>query len=240
MLLATATPVATNRLLARLSQSELRALGPTLEHVRLPLNRILYEAGEPLKELFFPTSGIVSLLYVNDAAASCELTIVGREGLVGLSLLLGGERATSRAVVQSAGGAYRLSAAAAKAAFAKGGHFQALALKYTHSRLLELAQTAFCNLHHRLEQQLSRWLLLCLDRLQSDEIQMTHEMIASMLGVRRQGVTEAARKLQERRIIVYSRGRITVLDRLALEGTACECYGSMKRQIAALFGERSA
>lgn len=230
-------PVGRNGLLAALSPAELRHLEPRLEYVRLPLKRSLQEIGAPLRYLYFPTSGIVSLLYLNASGASAELAVVGCEGMVGLELLLGSETATHRVAVQAAGDAYRLSASDARAAFTQGGRFHALTLRFAHFLLLGLSQTALCNLHHGVEQQLCRWLLLCLDRLQGNEIHMTHEMIAGMLGVRRQGVTEAAKRMQEREIIAYSRGRITVLDRDALEAWACECYGLLKRQNAALFAD---
>lgn len=222
-------------MLAALPEAELRTLGRSLEYTRLPLGRILHEPGEPLKNLFFPTSGIVSLLDVRESGASAELMVVGCEGLIGLAALLGGETATTRAVVQAEGSAYRLGTLTAKEAFAASRRFQGLVLRFTYSLILELSQTAFCNLHHVVEQQLCRWLLVCQDRLEQDEIQMTHELIASMLGVRRQGVTEAARKLQQRKAISYSRGRIKVLDRTALEKAACECYRVVKRQTATLF-----
>jgi CRP-like cAMP-binding protein len=226
-----------NRLLAAIAPTELRALEQQLEYVRLPLRRSLHEPGQSVRYVYFPTSGIVSLLCVNDTGASAKLTVVGCEGMVGLEALLGGAIATNRALVQAAGSAYRLGERDARAAFAKGGSFQALALRFAHALILELSQTAVCNLHHRVEHQLARWLLLCLDRLEGNEIEMTHELIAGLLGVRRQGVTEATKKLQERKIITHSRGRITVLDRGALEACACECYRLIKRQTAALFAD---
>jgi CRP-like cAMP-binding protein len=230
-------PPTQNRLLAALPEAELDALERSLEYIRLPLGRSLHEPGEPLRHVFFPTSGIVSLLDVRESGASAELMVVGCEGLIGLPALLGGETATNRAVVQAEGRAYRLGTLGARTAFAASRRFQALVLRCAHSLILELSQTAFCNLHHVVEQQFCRWLLLCHDRLQQDEIQMTHELIASMLGVRRQGVTEAARKLQQRKAISYSRGRIKVLDRAALETAACDCYRVLKRQTSALFGD---
>jgi CRP-like cAMP-binding protein len=235
-----ADPLGRNRLLAALAPDELRALERRLEYVRLPLRRSLHELGQPVRYVYFPTSGIVSLLCVNDTGPSTNLTVVGCEGMVGLELLLGGETATNRAVVQAAGSAYRLRGSDAKAVFAEGGTFQSLALRFARALIMELSQMAVCNLHHVVEQQLSRWLLLCLDRLEGDEIEMTHELIASLLGVRRQGVTEAAKKLQERKVIAYSRGRITVLDRGALEACACECYRLLKRQTVALFADMPA
>jgi CRP-like cAMP-binding protein len=221
-------PARGNGVLAALSDAEFLALAPKLEHIRLPLKKPLHQPGDVLRHVYFPTSGIVSLLRANRSGASAELTIIGREGMVGLPALLGSETASSHAVVQAAGSAWRLRVADAKAAFAEGTGFQALALRYADLLIQEISQTAVCNLHHYVEQQLCRWLLLCLDRLQGDEIQMTHELIASMLGVRRQGITEAAKKLQERSIIAYSRGRITVLDRNALQEAACDCYRMMQ------------
>jgi CRP-like cAMP-binding protein len=215
----------------------LLALEPRLEHVRLLPRRSLHEPGEPLRHVVFPASGIVSLLHVDYSGASAQLTVAGCEGMIGLELLLGAETPASRAVVQIAGSAFRLRASDARAAFAGGGRFQSLALRFAHALTLEVSQTAACNLHHHVEPQLCRWLLLCLDRLQGDEIGMTHEMIATSLGVRRQGVTEAAKKLQERKFITSSRGRIRVLDRAALEACACECYSDLKRRTAALFAD---
>lgn len=223
-----------NRLLAALPRAELLALEPRLEHVRLLPRRSLHEPDQPLRHVVFPASGVVSLLHVNDSGASAQLRVVGCEGMIGLELLLGAETSANRAVVQIAGSAFRLRASDARAAFAEGGRFQSLALRSAHVLTLEVSQTAACNRHHFVEPQLCRWLLLCLDRLQGDEIGMTHEMIATSLGVRRQGVTEAAKKLQERDIIACSRGRITVLDRAALERCACECYGLLKRRTRAL------
>lgn len=228
-------PFARNRLLGALEAAELRALSLRLDHVRLYAGRTLLEADEPVRHVLFPTSGIVSLLYANAKGATAELTVVGCEGAVGLAPLLGAEATPSRAVVQAAGGAYRLRAADAKAAFDEGRGFQGLMLRYVHLLTLQLSQTAFCNLHHVVEQQMARWLLACLDRIDGSEIETTHELIAGMLGVRRQGITEAARKLQERKVIAYSRGRITVLDRGALEGDACECYHHLRRHADALF-----
>jgi CRP-like cAMP-binding protein len=226
-------PPSTNRLLASLPEAELRPLEPRLEYIRLVLGKPIYEPGEPVRHLYFPNHGIVSLLYVNESGASAEVASVGCEGVVGLSLLLGAKMTTERAMVQVAGSAYRLPAAHARALFAEGGRFQALTLRFAHALMLHMSQTAVCNLHHSVEQQLCRWLLRCLDRLDGNEMSITHELIASILGVRRQGITEAAMKLQRRGIIATSRGRIAVLDRGALEESACECYGVITRQTAA-------
>lgn len=225
-----APPPHRNRLLASLPEAEFRVLEPKLQYMRLPLGKRLYEPGEALTHVYFPTYGIISVLYVNESGASTGLTVVGCEGLVGLALLLGVQVTTIRAVVQAAGHAYRLPAMEAKARFAEGGQFQLLTLRFAHALISQVSQTAFCNLHHSVEQQLCRRLLLCLDRLRGNEMQMTHEQIACTLGVRRQGVTEAAKKLEKRRIIAYFRGRITVLDRHALEQSVCECYRIVKSQ----------
>lgn len=228
-------PVRRNAILGALPPPELRALEPRLDYVALPAARLLHDAGEPLRYVFFPTSGIVSLLHVDENGASEALTVVGFEGMVGLAALLGGDTAMTRAVVQVPGAAYRLSAAHAKLAFSEAGRFQALILRFAHGQIVQLAQTGVCKLHHSVERQLCRWLLLCLDRVQANEIEMTHERIAGLLGVRRQGVTEAARKLQKRNIIAYARGRIRVLDRAALEQQACDCYARLKKQVAAMY-----
>jgi CRP-like cAMP-binding protein len=209
-------------------------LEPKLEYMQLRLGKPLYKLGEPLQHVYFPTYGIVSLLYVNESGASAELTVVGSEGMVGLGLLLGAKTATDQAVIQAAGNAYRLPAMVARAKFAEGGQFQIQALRFAQALMLQVSQTAFCNLHHSVEQQLCRWLLLCLDRLHGNEITMTHELIATMLGVRRQGVTEAAMKLQKRKIITYVRGHITVLDRARLEDCSCECYSLVKKHAAGI------
>lgn len=230
-----APPPKQNRILASLPEVEFRALEPKLEYIRLQLGKSLYEPGEPARYVYFPTEGIVSLLYVNASGASTEMTVIGPEGMVGLAVFLGAIRVTDWAVVQVAGGAYRLPAMDAKARFADGNRFQALTLKAVQEVLLQVSQTAVCNLHHSVDQRLCRWLLLCLDRLEGNDISMTHELIASMLGVRRQGITEAAARLQKSNIISSSRGHITVVDRPGLEECACECYGIVKRLTNALF-----
>lgn len=230
-----APPPTDNRVLASLPEVEFRALEPKLEYVRLQLGKALYEPGDPARYVYFPTQGIVSLLYVNASGASTEMTVVGPEGMVGLAVFLGSRRVTDWAVVQVAGNAYRLPARDARASFADGTRFQALALQSVQEVLLQVSQTAVCNLHHSVEQRLCRWLLMCLDRLEGNEIGMTHELIASMLGVRRQGITEAAARLQKSHIISSSRGNITVVDRHALEECACECYGIVRRQTDTLF-----
>jgi CRP-like cAMP-binding protein len=219
-----------NRLLASLPEADYRVLQPKLQLVGLPLGASLYESGDSLSHVYFPTRGIVSLLYVTENGDSAELAVIGCEGMVGVSLFMGGETTPNRAVVQAACDAYRLPARDLKAKFAEGGSFQLLMLKFTQALITQVSQTAVCNLHHTVEQQLCRWLLLSLDRLPGNEIQMTQELIANMLGVRRQGVTEAARKLENRGLIKYSRGLITVINRQALKERCCECYDVVKRE----------
>lgn len=196
----------------------------------MTLGQALCEPGVPMRDVYFPTTSIVSLLYVMEDGASAEIAVVGNEGIVGVSLFMGGETTTSWAVVQSAGHAYRLSGRLLKEAFRRGGAMQLLLLRYTQALLTQMAQTAVCNRHHSVDQQLCRWLLLSLDRLPSNELVMTQELIANMLGVRREGVTEAAGKLQRAGLIHYSRGRIIVEDRPGLEARVCECYAVVKAE----------
>ena len=219
-----------NHLLAALSAEDFQHLQADLELIPMPLGWAVYESGSHINYLYFPTSSIVSLLYVLESGASAEIAITGNEGLVGISLFMGGESTPSRAVVQSAGNGYRLKASILKKEFALGGRLQYLALRYTQALITQMAQTAVCNRHHAVEQQLCRWLLLSLDRLSGNELQMTQELIADMLGVRREGVTEAAGKLQARGLIRYSRGHITVLDRPGMERRVCECYAVVKKE----------
>jgi CRP-like cAMP-binding protein len=219
-----------NHLLAALPDSDYARLLPDLELIPMPLGWAVYESGGHLGYMYFPTTSIVSLLYVMENGASVEIAVTGNEGLVGISLFMGGESTPSRAVVQSAGNGYRLKAAILKREFALGGHLQHLALRFTQTLITQMAQTAVCNRHHTLDQQLCRWLLLALDRMPGDELVMTQELIANMLGVRREGVTEAAGKLQDSGLIKYSRGRIHVLDRAGLEQRVCECYGVVKKE----------
>jgi len=210
---------------------EVRArLLPYLRLVSLPLGAVLYESGSRMHHIYFPTDAIVSLMYVLGNGASAEIAVVGNDGAVGVSLFMGGETTTSRAVVQSTGYAYRLTGARLKREFGLHGDLMLILLRYTQSLLTQMAQTAVCNRHHSVDQQLCRWLLLSLDRLSSDEIVMTHELIANMLGVRREGVTDAAGKLQKLGAIRYRRGRITVLSRTELERLCCECYGVVRRE----------
>jgi CRP-like cAMP-binding protein len=233
---ASPTPKA-NRLLAALPEDNYAALTPFLEGVQLPLGMVVYESGGAQGYVYFPTSSIVSLLYVLADGASAEIAVTGSEGLVGIALFMGGETTPSRAVVQSAGHGYRLRAAELKKQFEAGGALQHLLLRFTQALITQMTQTAVCNRHHAVDQQLCRWLLLSLDRLPGNELVMTQELIANMLGVRREGVTEAAGKLQDEGLIRYSRGRITVLDRRQLEARVCECYGVVKKEYDRLLPE---
>lgn len=218
-----------NHLLAALPEAEWTRWLPQLESVALPLGKVVYESGDVQSHVYFPTTAIVSLLYVMENGASAEIAVVGNEGVVGISLFMGGESTTSRAVVQSAGRAFRLSAAAMKDEFNRAPVLHLL-LRYTQALITQMAQTAVCNRHHTLDQQVCRWLLLSLDRLQGNELVMTQELIANMLGVRREGVTESARKLQKAGLIRYARGRIEVLDRAGIEHRSCECYAVVKKE----------
>ena len=226
-----------NHLLAALPATDYARLLPDLELIPMPLGWAAYEAGSQMGYLYFPTTSIVSLLYVMENGSSAEIAITGNEGLVGISLFMGGETTPSRAVVQSAGNGYRLKARVLKREFALGGALQHLALRYTQTLITQMAQTAVCNRHHSLDQQLCRWLLLSLDRLSGNELVMTQELIANMLGVRREGVTEAAGNLQRDGVIRYRRGHIAVLDRQALETHACECYAVVKKEMHRLLND---
>jgi CRP-like cAMP-binding protein len=219
-----------NHLLAALPAEEWERLSVHLELVDLPLGDVLYESGTQLRHVYFPTTSIVSLLYVMADGRSAEIAVVGNEGIIGVALFMGGETMPNRAVVQSAGYAYRLQGHLLKQEFNRAVELQHLLLRYTQALLTQMAQTAVCNRHHSVDQQLCRWLLLSLDRLASNELKMTQELIANMLGVRREGVTEAAGKLQNAGLIQYSRGHIVVLDRPRLEAEACECYGVVKKE----------
>jgi CRP-like cAMP-binding protein len=219
-----------NQLIAALPSAEAQRWLPQLEWVQMPLGEVLYESGSMLTHVYFPTTAIVSLLYVMENGASAEIAVVGNEGIVGISLFMGGGTTPSRAVVQSAGQGYRLDAQAMKDEFNRAGPVLHLLLRYTQALITQMAQTAVCNRHHSLDQQLCRWLLLSLDRLPGNQLVMTQELIANMLGVRREGVTEAALKLQKAELIRYSRGRITVLDRAGLEQRTCECYAVVKKE----------
>jgi CRP-like cAMP-binding protein len=219
-----------NQLLAALPAAEFERWSSLLEPVDMPLGRVLYESGLSLAHVYFPIDSIVSLLYVMEDGSSAEIAVVGNEGLVGISLFMGGETTPSRAVVQSAGRGFRLEARAMKKEFDRGGPVLHLLLRYTQALITQMAQTAVCNRHHTLDQQLCRWLLLSMDRLQGNELRMTQELIANMLGVRRGGVTEAALKLQGAGLIRYTRGNIKVLDRPGLEQRSCECYAVVKKE----------
>ncbi|KVO61191.1 Crp/Fnr family transcriptional regulator [Burkholderia stagnalis] len=219
-----------NHLLAALPVEDLAHISPQLVLVDMPLGKVLYESGGALSHVYFPTTSIVSLLYVMEDGSSAEIAIVGNDGLIGIALFMGGETTPSRAIVQSAGHAYRLDARILKEEFRRGGSMQRLLLRYTQALITQMAQTAVCNRHHSIDQQLCRWLLLSLDRLPSSELKMTQELIANMLGVRRSGVTEAALKLQDAGLIRYNYGHIEVLDRSGLEKRVCECYGVVRRE----------
>ncbi|AJC20386.1 Crp/Fnr family transcriptional regulator [Pandoraea pulmonicola] len=229
-----------NHLLAVLPPDDRDRLASELVLVEMPLGKVVYESGDQLDYVYFPTTAIVSLLYVMEDGASAEIAIVGNEGLIGIALFMGGETTPSRAIVQSAGYAYRMRARVLKDEFNRAGAFQRLLLRYTQALITQMAQTAVCNRHHSIDQQLCRWLLLSLDRLHSAELSMTQELIANMLGVRRSGVTEAALKLQKAGLINYNHGHIKVLDRSGLEARVCECYAVVKREFDRLLPDRQA
>ena len=226
-----------NHLLAALPENEYERLLPHLEAVSMPLGEALYESGGRLQHVYFPTTSIVSLLYVLEDGASAELAVVGNEGVLGISLFMGGETTPNRAVVQCAGFGYRLKSSLLKEEFNRAGPLLRLLLRYTQALITQMAQTAVCNRHHSVQQQLCRWLLLSLDRLPTNTLTMTQELIANMLGVRREGVTAAAGALQRAGLISYSRGRIVVLDRPGLEGAVCECYAVVKREFDRLLAD---
>ena len=219
-----------NHLLAALSPAERERIYPHLDLVPMPLGKVLYESGDTLRHVYFPTDSIVSLLYVLEDGASAEISVVGNEGLIGIALFMGGETTPSRALVQSAGNAYRLIGQRLKDEFHRNGPLQLLLLRYTQALITQMAQTAVCNRHHSVDQQLCRWLLLSLDRLSSNQLTMTQKLIADILGVRREGVTKAAGKLDKFGVIRYARGHITVLDRPKLEQLCCECYAVVRKE----------
>jgi CRP-like cAMP-binding protein len=229
-----------NQLLAALPQESWQRWLPHLEHVTLPLAQVLYEPGGTLSHVYFPTTAIVSLLYVMQNGESAEIAVVGNDGVVGVSLFMGGDSTSSRALVQSAGGAYRLTAQLMKEEFDRGGPVLHLLLRYTQALITQMVQTAACNRHHSLDQQLCRWLLLSLDRLQGTEMVMTQTLIAHMLGVPLMGATEGALKLQTAGLIDYAQGRIRVLDRRGLEKRTCECYAVVKKEYDRLLPRRLA
>jgi CRP-like cAMP-binding protein len=234
MIQATAPNPKQNHLLGAIPEAEWARFAPHLTPVALALGAVLYESGTDQPYVYFPTDSIVSLLYLMEDGASAEIAIVGNEGLVGISLFMGGGTTPNRAVVQSAGQAFRMEARFIRDEFFMAGPVQLLFLRYTQALITQMAQTAACNRHHTVDQQLCRWLLMSLDRLQSNELIMTHELIGNMLGVRREGVTEAAGKLQAAGVIQYSRGHIRVLDRPRLEHMVCECYGVVRKEFERL------
>ncbi|MBI3186306.1 MAG: Crp/Fnr family transcriptional regulator [Gammaproteobacteria bacterium] len=220
-----------NHLLAVLPQNILNRLLPDLKLIDMPLGKVIYEPGVQLQHIYFPVTGcIVSMLYVMQNGSAAEIAVVGNEGMVGIALFMGGDTTPSRALVQSAGQAYQLSGTALIREFENHTELQHLLLRFTQALITQMSQTAVCNRHHTVEQQLCRWLLLSLDRLADNRLTMTQELIANMLGVRREGVTEAAGRLQARGLIQYSRGRITILDRAGLEAQVCECYAVVKKE----------
>lgn len=219
-----------NNILSALPDDVQQRIFPFLEEVSLPLGKVLYEAGDKMRYVYFPTDSIVSLLYVMESGASAEISVVGKEGLVGISLFMGGESTSSRAVVQSGGTGFRMAGQRLIDEFNRHGPLMSLVLRYTQALITQMAQTAVCNRHHTIDQQLCRWLLLSLDRLPSNHLIMTQELIANMLGVRREGVTESAGRLQKLGVIEYRRGHIEVLDRSQLEQLSCECYAVVKRE----------
>ena len=227
-----------NHLLDALPRADRERLFPHLKLVTLPLGTVLYESGDAQRYIYFPIDAIVSLLYVLKDGASAEIAVVGNDGAIGIALIMGGATTTNRAIVQSGGTAYRLTKKRIEQEFARHGEMLHILLRYTQALLTQMAQTAVCNRHHSVDQQLCRWLLLSLDRLSSTRLNMTQELIANMLGVRREGVTEAAGKLQEAGVIEYRRGKITVLDRPRLESMSCECYEVVKKETDRLLPER--
>jgi CRP-like cAMP-binding protein len=238
--MATRSDPRRNELLAALPPDEAARWLPALEPVDMPLGQVLYESGMSMSHVYFPTTAIVSLLYVLEDGSSAEIAVVGREGIVGISLFMGGETTPSRAVVQSAGQGFRLRGPFLKHESSRSGPVLDLLLRYTQALLTQMSQTAVCNRHHSLDQQLCRWLLLSLDRLETSDLVMTQELIANMLGVRREGVTEAATPLQRARRIHDRRGHITVVDREGLERRSCECYAVVKREYNRLLAVRTA
>jgi CRP-like cAMP-binding protein len=228
-----------NRLLAALPPAERERIFPHLTLVSLPLGAVLYESGDTQRYIYFPVDSIVSLLYVLKNGASAEIAVVGNDGAIGVALFMGGATTTNRAIVQSAGSAYRLTGKRIEQEFARHGEMLHVLLRYTQALITQMAQTAVCNRHHSVDQQLCRWLLLSIDRLSTNQLIMTQELIANMLGVRREGVTEAAGKLQKVGVIQYRRGKITVLDRKRLEAMSCECYDVVRKETDRLFAGRS-
>ena len=225
-----------NYLLAALHEDDFVRVKSNLESVSFKLGKVIYESGEKMDYAYFPTTAIISLLYIMENGATAEIGVVGNDGIIGVSLFMGGETTTSRAIIQSAGGAFRMKAKDLKAEFARGGRFQELLLRYTQALMTQISQTAVCNRLHSIEQQLCRWLLLSHDRLTSDKLVMTHDLISNMLGVRREGITLAAQKLAKRKLITNSRGTMTVTDRQGLESAVCECYKVVNEEYNRLLG----
>ena len=226
----------TNFLLAALHDDELDRITSKLEKVSLDLGEVLYESGEKMDHVYFPTTAIISMLYIMENGGTAEIGVVGNDGAIGVALFLGGESTTSRAIVQSAGELLRMREADLKAEFKRAGRFQELLLRYTQAILTQISQTAVCNRLHSIDQQLCRWLLLSHDRLQSDRLVMTHDLISNMLGVRREGITLAAKKLAARKLIANQRGTVTVIDRQGLEAASCECYAIVNAEYNRLLG----
>ena len=233
---ASSTDAPKNYLLAALPAGEFKRVQSNLSPVSFKLGEVLYESGDKMNYVYFPTTAIVSLLYVMENGATAEIGIVGNDGLIGVSLFMGGDTTTSRAIIQSAGDAFKMNAKDLKDAFALGGAFQQMLLRYTQALITQISQTAVCNRLHSVEQQLCRWLLLSHDRLESDKLVMTHDLISNMLGVRREGVTLAAQKLAKRKLIKNVRGTITVIDRQGLEEAVCECYEVVNNEYNRLLG----
>jgi len=233
---ASSTDAPKNYLLAALPAGEFKRVQSNLSPVSFKLGEVLYESGDKMNYVYFPTTAIVSLLYIMENGATAEIGIVGNDGLIGVSLFMGGDTTTSRAIIQSAGDAFKMNAKDLKDAFALGGAFQQMLLRYTQALITQISQTAVCNRLHSLEQQLCRWLLLSHDRLESDKLVMTHDLISNMLGVRREGVTLAAQKLAKRKLIKNVRGTITVIDRQGLEEAVCECYEVVNNEYNRLLG----
>ena len=229
-----------NHLLAILPETEWERMAPHLVDVDMPLGQVVYESGDPVHHVYFPSTAVVSLLYVMEDGASAEIAIVGNEGLIGIVVFMGGETTSSRAVVQNAGRGYRIGARILRDEFHRGGPVQRLLLRYTQALIAQMVQTAACNRHHSIDQQLCRWLLLSLDRLPSNDLKMTQQLIANMLGLRRPRVMDAAMRLQDAELIRYSYGNIEVLDRPGLEKRVCECYGVVKREFDRLLPDLTA
>jgi CRP-like cAMP-binding protein len=225
-----------NHLLAGISDEEMTRLLPGLQPVSLPLGKVIYESDERLDYIYFPTTAIISLLYIMENGATAEIGVVGKDGLIGIAIFMGGDTTPNRAVVQSAGGAFKMKAQLMKDEFTRGGRFHNLCLRYTQALITQISQTAVCNRLHSVDQQLCRWLLLSHDRLPSDRLIMTHDLIANMLGVRREGITHAAKRLQKAGYISYVRGDMTILDRRGLEKDVCECYQVVRTEYDRLLG----